>query len=50
VSTNDQDTEKFKLDILKLAHERDLGKVEFVEEISVKIKFVYENYHYHAQI
>lgn len=34
VSTNDQDTEKFKLDILKLAHERDLGKVEFVEEKS----------------
>jgi len=32
VSTNNQDTEKFKLDILKLAHERDLGKVEFVEE------------------
>jgi DNA invertase Pin-like site-specific DNA recombinase len=32
VSTNDRDTEKFKLDILKLAHERDLGKVEFAEE------------------
>lgn len=34
VSTNDQDTEKNKLDVLKLAHERDLGKVEFVEEIA----------------
>jgi len=32
VSTNDQDTEKFKLDILKLAHERKLGRVNFVEE------------------
>jgi len=32
VSTNDQDVEKFKPDILKLAHERDLGKVEFIEE------------------
>jgi len=34
VSTNDQDTEKNKLDVLKLAHEKDLGKVEFVEEIA----------------
>lgn len=38
VSTNDQDTEKFKLDILKLAHERKLGRVDFVEEkVSGKI-------------
>jgi DNA invertase Pin-like site-specific DNA recombinase len=32
VSTNDQDTEKFKLDILKLAHERNLTRVDFVQE------------------
>jgi len=32
VSTDKQDTEKNKLDVLKLAHERDLGRVEFVEE------------------
>jgi len=38
VSTNDQDTEKFKLDILKLAHERKLGRVDFIEEkVSGKI-------------
>jgi DNA invertase Pin-like site-specific DNA recombinase len=38
VSTNDQDTEKNKLEVLKLAHERDLEKVEFVEEkVSSKI-------------
>lgn len=32
VSTIDQDIEKNKADILKLANERDLGKVHFVEE------------------
>ena len=32
VSTADQDTEKNKADILKYANERDLGKVNFVEE------------------
>jgi len=32
VSTIDQDLEKFKSDILRLANGRDLGKVEFVEE------------------
>lgn len=32
VSTNDQDVENQRLEILKLANERSLGKVEFVEE------------------
>jgi DNA invertase Pin-like site-specific DNA recombinase len=32
VSTFEQDLEKNKTDILKLAHEKDLGKVTFVEE------------------
>lgn len=32
VSTLDQDLEKNKHDILKLANEKDLGKVEFIEE------------------
>lgn len=32
VSTTDQDIEKNKNDILKLANEKDLGKVHFVEE------------------
>ena len=33
VSTNDQDVENQKLEILKLANERSLGKVEFIEEV-----------------
>src|SRR4030042_1174866 len=46
VSTNDQDTEKNKLDVLKLAHEKDMGKVEFVEEIaSGKITWKDRNIH-----
>lgn len=32
VSTQDQDLEKNKTDLLMLAHKYDLGKVEFVEE------------------
>jgi DNA invertase Pin-like site-specific DNA recombinase len=32
VSTSDQDTEKNKSDILRYAHEKDFGKVVFVEE------------------
>lgn len=32
VSTQDQDTEKNKVDILKFANERNFGQVEFVEE------------------
>lgn len=32
VSTNDQDLEKNKADILKLANDRDMGKVHWVEE------------------
>ncbi len=32
VPTNDQDLEKNKADILKLANDKDLGKVIFVEE------------------
>ena len=32
VSTQDQDTEKSKADILKFANERTFGSVEFVEE------------------
>ena len=32
VSTEDQDTEKNKADVLKFANDRDLGKVYFVEE------------------
>ena len=32
VSTIDQDTEKNKNEILKLAKDRDFGKVEFIEE------------------
>ena len=32
VSTADQDLEKNKADILRYANERDLGKVEFIEE------------------
>jgi hypothetical protein len=36
VSANDQDTRKNKLDVLKLVlvYEKDLGKVELVEEIA----------------
>ncbi len=33
VSTNDQNTEKFKTAILHFCNERDFGKVDFVEEI-----------------
>lgn len=32
VSTIDQDLEKNKADILRLAHEKHLGKVKFVQE------------------
>jgi len=32
VSTNDQDTEKNKADVLRFSNERDFGKVEFIEE------------------
>lgn len=32
VSTSDQDTEKFKSNILKFANDKDFGKVKFVEE------------------
>jgi DNA invertase Pin-like site-specific DNA recombinase len=32
VSTIDQDTEKNKHEILKLANDKDFGKVEFIEE------------------
>jgi DNA invertase Pin-like site-specific DNA recombinase len=32
VSTEDQDTEKNKADVLKFANDRDFGKVQFVEE------------------
>ncbi len=32
VSTDDQDLEKNKADILKLANEKDLGRVQFIEE------------------
>jgi DNA invertase Pin-like site-specific DNA recombinase len=32
VSTDDQDTEKNKADVLKFANDRDFGKVHFVEE------------------
>lgn len=40
VSTNDQDLEKNKTDILHLANDRDLGKVHFVEEkISGKVSW-----------
>jgi len=40
VSTNDQDLEKNKMAILKLAHDKDLGKVKFVEEkVSGKISW-----------
>ena len=38
VSTVEQDLEKNKMEILKLAHDKDLGKVKFVEEkISGKV-------------
>ncbi len=40
VSTNDQDLEKNKFDILKLANEKNLGKVEWVEEhVSGKVSW-----------
>lgn len=40
VSTSEQDLEKNKMDILKLAHDKDLGKVEFIEErISGKVSW-----------
>ena len=40
VSKTDQDLEKNKMDILKLAHERRLGQVEFVEEkVSGKVSW-----------
>ena len=40
VSTVDQDLEKNKMEILKLAHDKDLGKVKFVEEkVSGKISW-----------
>jgi len=32
VSTDDQDLEKNKADILKLANEKDLGRIQFIEE------------------
>ena len=32
VSTDEQDLEKNKADILKLANEKDLGRVQFIEE------------------
>ncbi|CAC5844696.1 hypothetical protein [uncultured Gammaproteobacteria bacterium] len=32
ISTIDQDIEKNKADILKLAHEKQLGSVHFIEE------------------
>ena len=34
VSTVEQDLEKNKMEILKLAHDKDLGKVHFVEEMA----------------
>lgn len=40
VSTLEQDLEKNKMEILKLAHDKDLGKVKFVEEkISGKVSW-----------
>jgi DNA invertase Pin-like site-specific DNA recombinase len=40
VSTAEQDLEKNKMDILKLAHNKDLGKVKFVEEcVSGKVSW-----------
>jgi DNA invertase Pin-like site-specific DNA recombinase len=40
VSKEDQDLEKNKMDILKLAHEQKLGQVEFVEEkVSGKVSW-----------
>lgn len=40
VSTAEQDLEKNKMEILKLAHEKDLGKVKFVEEkVSGKVSW-----------
>ncbi|MCK5742548.1 MAG: recombinase family protein, partial [Chlorobi bacterium] len=40
VSTADQDLEKNKIDILKLANEKKLGNVEFVEEkVSGKVSW-----------
>lgn len=39
VSTLDQDLEKNKADILKLANEKQIGKIQFVEEkISGRIR------------
>jgi DNA invertase Pin-like site-specific DNA recombinase len=38
VSTIDQDLDKNKADILKFANDRDLGKVEFIEETASGIK------------
>ena len=41
ISTADQDIEKNKSDILKLANEKRLGYVEFIEEqISGKVSFL----------
>jgi DNA invertase Pin-like site-specific DNA recombinase len=50
ISTVDQDIEKNKADILKLANEKQLGNVEFVEEkisgtISWKKRKVYSIIH-----
>lgn len=40
VSTTDQDLEKFENDVLRFAHDRDLGKVEFIQEkISGKVNW-----------
>ncbi len=40
VSTDGQDLEKNKADILRLANDRDLGRVEFVEEkVSGKVSW-----------
>lgn len=40
VSTAEQDLEKNKMEILKLAHDKDLGKVQFIEEqVSGKISW-----------
>jgi len=38
ISTVDQDIEKNKVDILKLANEKQLGNVEFIEERSKNVK------------
>ena len=41
VSTTDQDTEKNKNEILSFANDRDLGKVEFIQEtVSGKVSMI----------